>query len=88
MTEEHSASTIERAVQDGLKSSLAGICSNLALAGFKCVAGFLGHSFALIADGIESLSNAVSSAVVFFGLKFAIKLPIKSTLTDTEKRSQ
>ena len=46
VTEEHSTSTIERAVQDGLKSSLVGIGSNLALAGFKCVAGFLGHSFA------------------------------------------
>jgi cation diffusion facilitator family transporter len=77
MTEEHSTSTIERAVQDGLKSSLVGICSNLALAGFKCVAGFLGHSFALIADGIESLSDVVSSTVVFFGLKFAIKPPDK-----------
>ena len=71
MTEKHSTSTIERAVQDGLKSSLVGIGSNLALAGFKCVAGFLGHSFALIADGIESLSDVVSSTVVFFGLKFS-----------------
>jgi divalent metal cation (Fe/Co/Zn/Cd) transporter len=61
MTEEHSTSTIERAVQDGLRSSLVGIGSNLVLAGFKCVAGFLGHSFALIADGIESLSDVVSS---------------------------
>jgi cation diffusion facilitator family transporter len=77
MTEEHSTSTIERAVQDGLKSSLVGIGSNLALAGFKCVAGFLGHSFALVADGIESLSDVVSSTVVFFGLKFAIKPPDK-----------
>ena len=77
MIEEHSTSTIERAVQDGLKSSLVGIGSNLALAGFKCVAGFLGHSFALIADGIESLSDVVSSTVVFFGLKFAIKPPDK-----------
>ena len=71
MIEEHSTSTIERAVQDGLKSSLVGIGSNLALAGLKCVAGFLGHSFALIADGIESLSDVVSSTVVFFGLKFS-----------------
>jgi cation diffusion facilitator family transporter len=77
MIEEHSTSTIERAVQDGLKSSLVGIGSNLALAGFKCVAGFLGHSFALIADGIESLSDVVSSTVVFLGLKFAIKPPDK-----------
>jgi divalent metal cation (Fe/Co/Zn/Cd) transporter len=70
MTGEHSTSPIESEVQDGLNSSLVGIGSNLALAAFKCVAGFFGHSFALIADGIESLSDVVSSTVVFFGLKF------------------
>jgi cation diffusion facilitator family transporter len=58
-----------------MKSSLIGIGSNLALAPFKFVAGFLGHSFALVADGVESLSDVVSSTVVFFGLKFAIKPP-------------
>lgn len=45
------------------------------LAGLKTVAGLLGHSFALVADGIESISDVVSSTVVFFGLKFAIKPP-------------
>ena len=68
---------IEEAVQRGMRSSLVGIGSNLALAIFKCVAGFLGHSFALVADGIESLSDVVSSTVVFFGLKVAIKPPDK-----------
>jgi cation diffusion facilitator family transporter len=58
-----------------MKSSLIGIGSNLALASFKCAAGILGHSFALVADGVESLSDVVSSTIVFFGLKFAIKPP-------------
>jgi cation diffusion facilitator family transporter len=75
MTEQPRILAVERAVRKGLKSSLIGIGSNLVLAGFKCVAGFLGHSFALIADGIESLSDVLSSTVVFFGLKFAIKPP-------------
>lgn len=66
---------LERAVHRGMRSSLVGIASNLALAGLKTVAGLLGHSFALVADGIESLSDVVSSTVVFFGLKFAIKPP-------------
>jgi cation diffusion facilitator family transporter len=35
----------------------------------------MGHSFALIADGIESLSDVVSSSVVALGLWFAIKPP-------------
>lgn len=66
---------LERAVESGMRSSLVGIGSNLALAALKTVAGLLGHSFALVADGIESLSDVVSSTVVFFGLKFAIKPP-------------
>jgi cation diffusion facilitator family transporter len=48
---------------------------NFGLAVFKCVAGIVGHSFALVADGIESLSDVVSSSVVYFGLRFAIKPP-------------
>jgi cation diffusion facilitator family transporter len=66
---------LEEAVHEGMRSSLVGIGSNLALAAFKCMAGFLGHSFALVADGVESFSDVVSSTVVFFGLKFAIKPP-------------
>lgn len=69
--------TVEQMVQRGLKSSLIGIGLNLVLASFKCLIGFIGHSFALIADGIESLSDVVSSSVVYFGLRFAIKPPDK-----------
>jgi cation diffusion facilitator family transporter len=75
MTEQAVVLPVEKAVQRGMKSSLVGIGFNLALAGFKCAAGFLGHSFALVADGIESLSDVVSSTVVYFGLKVAIKPP-------------
>jgi cation diffusion facilitator family transporter len=77
MTLDSQALPIEKAVERGMKSSLVGICFNLVLAAFKCIAGILGHSFALIADGIESLSDVVSSTVVFFGLKLAIKPPDK-----------
>jgi cation diffusion facilitator family transporter len=66
---------IEQTVQRGLRSSLVGIGSNLGLSVLKCGAGFFGHSFALVADGIESLSDVVSSTVVLFGLKIAIKPP-------------
>lgn len=64
---------IALAVQRGLRSSLLGIGVNIVLAVTKCLAGLLGHSFALIADGIESISDVVSSTVVYFGLKVAIK---------------
>lgn len=62
-------------VQRGLKSSLVGIGFNLVLAVLKCACGFIGHSFALLADGIESLSDVVSSSVVYLGLRVAIKPP-------------
>src|ERR1700756_4640826 len=65
----------EQAVAKGLRSSLIGIGSNLLLAPVKCLAGFLGHSFALVADGIESVSDVISSGVVYLGLRFAIKPP-------------
>src|SRR6202021_1530813 len=67
--------TPEQMIQRGLKSSLIGIVFNLVLALFKCAAGIIGHSFALIADGIESLSDVISSAVVALGLWLAIKPP-------------
>lgn len=62
-------------IQRGLKSSLVGIGFNFVLALFKCTAGFIGHAFALVADGIESLSDVISSTVVYLGLRLSIKPP-------------
>jgi cation diffusion facilitator family transporter len=73
---EESVST-EQQVQRGLHSSLISIAANFLLASCKCLAGVLGHSFALVADGIESLSDVFSSSAVYFGLRFAIKPPDK-----------
>jgi cation diffusion facilitator family transporter len=75
MPEDPRTAPLEKAVHEGMRSSLVGIGANLVLAAFKCVAGYLGHSFALVADGVESFSDVVSSTIVFFGLKFAIKPP-------------
>ena len=72
-----SAINTERQVLGGLHSSLISIASNFLLAVSKCLVGFLGNSFALVADGIESLSDVFSSSAVYFGLRFAIKPPDK-----------
>jgi cation diffusion facilitator family transporter len=48
-----------------LRVTLLGLAVNTLLAGIKLVAGILGHSHALIADGIESLSDVFSSLVVW-----------------------
>jgi cation diffusion facilitator family transporter len=60
-------------IQRGLKSLLIGIGFNLVLALFKCTTGFICHSFALIADGIEPLSAVISSTVINLGLRLAVK---------------
>jgi divalent metal cation (Fe/Co/Zn/Cd) transporter len=44
---------------------------NLFLALTKCTAGFLGHSFALIADGLESAADVITGLVVYLGLRIA-----------------
>jgi cation diffusion facilitator family transporter len=67
--------TPEQMIQRGLNSSLIGIAFNLVLALFKCSAGLVGHAFALVADGIESLSDVISSSVVYFGLRVSVKPP-------------
>ncbi len=77
MSQQPQAVPLEKAVAKGMRSSLIGIALNLVLATAKCVAGLLGQSFALVADGIESFSDVVSSTVVYFGLKIAIKPPDK-----------
>jgi cation diffusion facilitator family transporter len=67
--------TTEQMVEGGLRSSLLGIVINLSLALVKCLTGLLGHSFALLADGIESFLDVISSTVVYLGLRLAIKPP-------------
>lgn len=65
----------EQLVQRGIRVSLIGIAINFVLASVKIVTGVMGHSFALVADGIESFSDVISSSVVYWGLRVAIKPP-------------
>jgi cation diffusion facilitator family transporter len=59
--------------QQGVRSTLIGIAINVSLAAVKAAAGVFGHSYALIADAIESLSDVVSSLVVLIGLRVAMR---------------
>ena len=56
-----------------MRSTFIGIFANACLAAIKGVAGFLGNSYALIADAIESASDVFSSIIVLSGLKIASK---------------
>jgi len=62
-------------VRAGLRLSLAALVINLLLAIIKTAAGIFGRSNALIADGIESTADILSSLVVWGGLRLAIKPP-------------
>lgn len=57
--------------QQAIKTTYFSIIGNAALAIVKWLAGYLGNSYALIADGIESTSDIFSSILVLFGLKYA-----------------
>lgn len=61
--------------KSGIRSTVIGIVTNLILAVVKAVAGVLGNSYALIADAIESLTDVLSSLVVFLGLRMAMRPP-------------
>jgi len=61
------------AVEPSLSSvPLVGVAVNAALAAVKILAGFFGNSYALIADGIESTSDIVTSLVVWGGLRVSV----------------
>lgn len=58
-------------LQRGLLATFIGMAVNALLAIVKMVAGVVGHSQALVADGVESLADVISSVVVWRGLVLA-----------------
>ena len=63
------------AYRAAIRASQLSIASNIVFAAIKIVAGVLGKSYALVADGIESMADVVSSAIVWGGLSLAGKPP-------------
>lgn len=59
----------------GIRPTIVGISINLLLVLVKGVAGILGNSFALVADAIESVSDVMSSVILWAGLRIATKAP-------------
>jgi cation diffusion facilitator family transporter len=57
------------------RNTIIGLVVSLLLAAGKFVAGLLGHSSALVADGVESLADAVGSVVVWQGIRVAGRAP-------------
>jgi cation diffusion facilitator family transporter len=65
----------ERRAQQTAQVVAKGIALNLVLAAVKITGGILGHTYALIADGAESLLDIVTSVMVWGGLHWAGQPP-------------
>jgi len=59
--------------QEGKRITLVGFWLNALLASVKIVAGIMGKSGAMLADGVHSLSDFLTDAVVLIGLKLTEK---------------
>lgn len=66
---------MESRIKTAIQAAQYSIVGNLGLAVVKIVVGVLGNSFAMIADGIESVSDIFSSILVWIGLRYASKPP-------------
>lgn len=60
-------------LEHGMRAVVLGVMANLSLAVIKVITGVVGNSYALIADGIESTADVVSSLIVWTGLRIAGK---------------
>lgn len=62
-------------IEAGVRISKLALLVNAFLAAGKILTGILGHSYVLIADGIESTADIFSSFVVWGGLRVAVLPP-------------
>jgi len=57
----------------GIRSTIIGIFISIILALIKGITGIVGHSYALLADAIESMSDVFTSGILLLGLKTSLK---------------
>ena len=71
----HQHAATQRRAEDSARLVLRGIGLNAVLAVAKFAGGILGHTYALIADGAESLLDILTSTLVWAGFRVAAKPP-------------
>jgi cation diffusion facilitator family transporter len=70
------SSTVEpHKAKRGEQTTLVGIFVNIGLVLVKGITGWFGHSYALIADAMESATDILTSILVWVGLRTASKAP-------------
>lgn len=62
---------LDAAVRSGTRTALWTVLAGTGLAAVKIAAGVIGNAYALIADGVESLTDVVSSLLVLGGLRLS-----------------
>ncbi len=60
-----------------MRTTLLGITISIGLVFVKYAAGYLGHSYALVADATETATDVLSSGLLWLGLRIAMKPPDK-----------
>lgn len=60
-----------------VKTSIVGVATNVVLATFKVLVGLVANSIAVVLDGVNNLSDALSSVITIIGAKLAGKKPDK-----------
>jgi cation diffusion facilitator family transporter len=68
LTDSHSNAPLYREVT---QAAWLGLVVNLGLGAVKLIAGIVGHSFALLADAVNSIGDVISTVVVLFALRVA-----------------
>jgi cation diffusion facilitator family transporter len=66
---------IRRSADRGIRATLGSVVVSVGLGAVKIITGIAGHSYALIADGVESMLDVVSGLVVAGSLKLAAHPP-------------
>jgi cation diffusion facilitator family transporter len=62
-------------IQKGVRTTLTTISVNMVLAFVKIATGVVGNSYALVADGVESVTDIFTSIVVLGGFRIGAKPP-------------
>jgi cation diffusion facilitator family transporter len=66
---------LDQSAATGIRASVRSIAISMALGAVKVISGVIGNSYALIADGIESMLDVVSGVIVAGSLKIAAQPP-------------
>jgi cation diffusion facilitator family transporter len=66
---------LEESALQGIRATLISVVISVVLGTIKIITGLIGHSYALIADGVESMLDVVSGLVVAGSLKLAAQPP-------------